>query len=81
MNVQFLNSPTIVIIHATKYESDPIQTMHIRNVNGNKFLNRFCSQFGMVKKNRAKKIYGQNYVLTEYFTIIGKKLYLPLARL
>lgn len=61
MIVHFPNSPTIVIIQATKYESDPIQTMHIRNVNGNKFLNRFCSQFGIVKKNKAEKSYGENY--------------------
>lgn len=45
------NLPIIVIIHATKYDNDPIQTIHIVNVSGNSFLNRGLSQSGIVKKN------------------------------
>lgn len=44
------NLPTIVIIQATKYDNEPIQMMHIRNVIGNRFLNRPRSQFGMVNQ-------------------------------
>lgn len=42
--------PMIVIIQATKYDSEPIQTMHIVKVSGNIFLNRGFSQSGIVMK-------------------------------
>lgn len=60
--MHMFNLPTIVIIHATKYDNDPIHTMHIRNVKGNKFLNRFFSQFGIVKKKRAITLKKKNKI-------------------
>lgn len=43
--------PTIVIIQATTYDNEPIQTIHIINVKGNQFLKRGFSQSGIVKRN------------------------------
>lgn len=44
--------PIIVIIHATKYDNEPIHTMHIKNVIGNNFFSFGRSQSGIVNINR-----------------------------
>lgn len=42
----------MVIIHATKYDNDPIHIMHMRNVIGNHLFNLGRSQSGMVSIKR-----------------------------
>lgn len=42
--------PIIVIIHATMYERDPIQTIHMKKVSGNQLLNLGSVQSGIVNE-------------------------------
>lgn len=69
--------PIIVIIHATTYDSDPIQTMHITNVSGKILLFLAFLQSGMAMRNSkcigqiiihvnwAKQLLPQGYVSRE----------------
>lgn len=53
----------IVIIHATMYDKDPIQTMHIMNVIGNSFFKLGRSQSGMVSMNRKWIGHNTNHII------------------
>lgn len=53
----------MVIIHATKYDNEPIHTMHIKNVIGNHFFNFGRSQSGIVSINRKCMGHITNHII------------------
>lgn len=53
----------MVIIHATKYDNEPIHMIHITKVKGNQFFNLGRSQSGIVSMNRKWMGHNTNHII------------------